>query len=832
MNQAISQQSIAQAFKLLGSSSRGLSEKEAQKRLVVEGKNVFGASRKGFFQVLVNQLRSPLLVMLLFAAAVSFFLGELIDSITILVIIILNTALGFVQEYRSEKALEKLKNFVSAQVVVIRSGEKKKIGKEDLVKGDLVELVPGDIVPADLRLVETTDLAINESVLTGEAFPKSKNNQTAKKSKNPLEENIAYMGCEVVTGFGLGVVFAKGRDSRMGKIAELTSETSRKSSFVDNTNRFSKFILRSVSITLILVFIANLFLKGPDTNWVNLLLFAIALAVSVIPEALPIVTTITLSQGALALAKRSVVVKRLSALEDLGHIEILCSDKTGTITENKLKVEEIFSDSRQECIQLALAAREEVRVKGHASVNTFDNALEVYLKELGLDETSSKTLKVIPFDPKRKRVLSLVEFLGKKWLVSKGAPEEILKISRLTTVEKKKIKEKYLEFGKAGFRSLALAAKEISKNTLEEKDEELLQFKGLIAYSDPIKKSAKEAIQLAEKLNIRVKILTGDSGYVAGVVAHQLGIVTNPEEFIEGEELSKLSGKDLVEIVEKFDVFARVTPEQKYTIIQALQTKSAVGFLGEGINDAPALKLANVSLVVDHASDVAKEAADVILMRKDLGVIVYGIRAGREIFTNIDKYIKYTLIGNFGNFYAIAAISLISPFLPMLPIQILLSNLLTDLPLISVAADRVDLEEVEKPKKFNIRELAFLALLLGLTSSMFDFIFFAIFRSHPSATVQTLWFVTSILTELVLIFSIRTSRPIWKASLPSFVLVSLVILAGLITFFLPFVSLSQEIFHFVQPNWNQIRIILSLVVGYFIFTEIVKVLYYRSSFRH
>jgi Mg2+-importing ATPase len=583
----------------------------------------------------------------------------------------------------------------------------------------------------------------------------------------------------------------------------------------------------------------NVILKG-ETQIVPQFLFAVALAVSVIPEALPAIVSVTLARGALALAKRHVVVKRLSAIEDLGHIEVLCSDKTGTITEGIMSVDGVSAIDAKQCLEWALATGDEEELKQPA--HTPKTFIAAIIAKTGMSAAATalewRRHWFVPFDPSRRRATAVFDDGQGPLLAILGAPEETISRSTqrmsaqglkpMTAEDAQAERQAFKGEGLAGRRVLALAIKRVSEKAVYgDDDEQGLTYVGRISFVDPIKPTAKQAVADARKLHVIFKIITGDSPEVAGAVALETGIIEHHEEVVSGEQLDAAPDAEFHRLVVERHVFARVTPEQKFRIIQALERGFDVGFLGEGINDAPALKAANVALAVDGASDVAREAADIILLKRDLHVIIDGIREGRGIFTNIIKYVKYTLIGNFGNFLAIAGVSLLIDELPMLPVQILLTNLLTDLPLISVAGDSVDEAEVAAPKRFNLRELAFVGLFLGLVSSFFDFSFFALNRGEGMPAMRTLWFQFSVITELVLIYSIRTRGPFWKAVRPGKAMLVLTALTTLIALWIVMSPIGTEIFRFVRPDARQLGKMLTLCLAYFVATEAVKLSYYK-----
>ena len=828
-------------FASFRTSKDGLSEEEARRRLERFGPNELASHDVQAWRVALRQFRSPMVYLLAAAAAISLAFGGHADGLTIVIILLINAGIGFWQEYHSERAVERLRERLGAKAAVRRGGNVLAVERRDLVPGDVVLLEPGDIVDADLRVFVSNRLTLDESALTGESIAVPKIDGPDGVGGKDRARNMAHMMTRVAAGYGEGVVVATGSATVIGTIARLTEETPRVSAFERNLQAFSGFLLKAVAVVLGVVFAVNVFLKGGD-QLVPQFLFAAALAVSVVPEALPAVSSFTLARGATKLAKRHVVVKRLSAIEDLGHIEVLCTDKTGTLTEGRMTVAEVRAADRARALGLALAAAtEEDLRKTDQAPKTFDAAIvHAAGKEAARTALGWKRTWFVPFDPSRRRASAVFDDGAGAKLVVLGAPEEILARSTsrraadgdrsLAPQEAAAEKEWVRARGMEGKRVLALAMKPCDgRESCEDEDERGMTYVGMIAFVDPLKESAKQAVADAASLDVRVKILTGDSPEVAGAIGVQIGIIPHAEEVVTGETLDAASAEEFERLIGSRQVFARVTPAQKFRIIQGLERRFQVGFLGEGINDAPALKAANVALAVDHASDVAREAADIILMRKDLRVIIDGIREGRAIFTNIVKYVKYTLIGNFGNFIAVAVVSLLIDELPMLPIQILLTNLLTDLPLIMVAADSVDDAEVRKPKRFNLRELAFIAVFLGMVSSFFDFAYYALNRKEGIDAVRTLWFLFSVTTEILLIYSIRTRLAFWKAVPPPAAMTVLglvTVAAALGMTYLPF---TQAVFRFTAPTLGQLWGVVALAAAYLVATETVKLAYVRMS---
>jgi len=829
-----------EVFEELKTSEGGLVEKEAKNRLGIYGFNEIKTKEAGLLDIFIRQFKSPFFYLLFVATIIAFLIGEITDSLVILLFIFLNVSLGFFQEGRAARAAALLKKYTPLKSRVKRAGLEKTVEQKFLVPGDIVLLEAGNIVPADLRIIKTKNFLIDEEVLSGESVPVSKSSHTLSKETKEIFEakNIIFTGTSVISGEAEGVVIATGKKTFFGEVVRLATGTQRESAYEKNLLQFSKIILRIVVGTIVIVFLLNLivtrfnlFNRG-EVSHLDFLIFCIALVVSIIPEALPVVVTFALSQGALRMAKQKVVVKRLSSVEDLGDIEILCTDKTGTLTENKLSLENIYSSDEDRCLLYGLLSSPYTKEEIESVPNPFDFAI--------FDRSSPRirslikkfsVISEIPFDPLKLRNSTLLgDEKGNKILIVRGAPEVILERSiRLEGgVAETKIKEEIEKEGKEGKRTLALAFKEFNGLDYSEEDEKDLIFLGYFSFVDPLKKTAREAVELSRKLGVQIKILTGDSFEVAGTVAKETGLIKDPgKEVILANNLDSLSDEEFEKTCEKFHVFARVSPNTKYKIIQILQKKFEVGFLGEGINDAPALKIANVAIAVESAADISREVSDIILLRKDLRVLVDGIKEGRNIFYNIQKYIKCTLASNFGNFYSIAAISLAIPFLPMLPAQILLVNLLSDFPLIAVATDKVDIEELRKPKLYQLNQVILLIILLALVSTIFDFIFFAIFYKSGASLLQSLWFIESILTEIFLIFLIRTRHFFLRTKRPSSPLIVLSLLTLLVTISLPFTHIGKELFHFVSPSISALSIVFSLIISYFIISEIVKLIYFR-----
>jgi len=829
-------QTVKNTFAQLASSPKGLTEAQAKERLKQYGHNEVAAGELNVLRILIQQFKSPFFYLLLFAGVVSLFIGEKIDSLVILCFVAVNVVLGFFQEYRAERAVKLLKDYIPAKANVLRGGEKKIIEKRYLVPGDVIMFKSGDIMPADIRLVEIENVLLDESVLSGESEPSLKVAAPLKSVSREIfgAKNIGFTGTSVVSGKGEGVVVATGADTFIGDVTKLVSEINRESTYEKDLLKFSRVLLKIVISTILVVFLLNLLIKGGE-NVFEFALFCVALVVTILPEALPAIVIFALSQGALRMAKQHVVAKRLSAVEDLGNIEILCTDKTGTLTENKLVLRKILAKDQDKCLLFGMAASGFVKNEEESLLNPFDYSL---LQEVSKKQreylAKFKILAETSFDHFKMRGSVLVENPeGKHFFIMRGAPEVVLKYC--TGIEGKTGKDAILkEFkkeGKKGRRVLSVAYKPVAgqKKAVSEKDEQGLTFIGYFSFQDPLKDTANETIKLARSLGVKIKIITGDCKETAGELARQVGLINNPDKVISGEELDSLPQREFARACDNYAVFARVSPKTKFQILKTLQKKYEVGFLGEGVNDAPALKLANVGIAVKEAVDLSREAADIVLLDKDLRVVINGIKEGRNIFANINKYIKCAIAGNFGNFYSIAAISLFVNFIPMRPVQILLVNLLSDFPLIAVATDSVDATELRKPKAYRLQNFVGLIVALAIINSLADLVIFALFINSGESMIQTVWFAEGILTEIALSFIVRTQYAFFRAKAPSWPLVTLSIMSTAVTVILIFNDSLAKLFHLAIPSMTAFFTIILLVVGYFFASELVKLMYFKRK---
>jgi len=700
-----------------------------------------------------------------------------------------------------------------------------------------------DVVPADVRLLDVDDFQTNESVLTGESTPIDKNTAPLEID-TPLPHqlsNTALMGSTVTNGSGRGVVVATGKNSYFGHVATKLGLLPPKTDFQKNLASFGNFLVKMIVVLTVFVFLVNSILNH---GVLDSLIFALALAVGIIPEALPVIISVGLSGGALRLVRKHVVVKRLEAIEGIGNADVLCTDKTGTLTENKVVVQSVVDVNGNfdlKLLKFALLCNTAVVEGDKVLGNPIDVAIWDFARAKGFREeslTAFELVREIPFGYNRRRISVVVSIEKRQLLISKGAPEAILDVSVSVGNEtanqpmaeaKNGVSSLIESYRQAGARLIAFGFKDIEeKSAYSVADEANLTFAGLLVLSDPPKEDAAPAISRLKALGIKLKILSGDDPVVTADVCRKLGIAANGQ-VITGVDIEKMDDGELRKAVEVNDVYGRVTPEQKYAIVGALKKNGHVtGFLGDGVNDAPALKLADVGISVDSGVQVAKEASSIILLKKSLNVIADGVAEGRKAFGNMIKYIMNTVSANLGNMLTLAAASLFLPFIPLLPSQLLLTNLLSDAPLITISTDNLDEEDLRKPKRWNIRVIAKFALFFGLISSIFDFVTISslvyLLNAGP-ALFRTGWFIESVMSEILVTFSIRTKRRFYKSKPSNLLIAASIIVAAiaLICVYSPFGIL----FEFVQPPLWFLALIFGILVCYFLIVEALKHLFFK-----
>jgi Mg2+-importing ATPase len=824
----------------LGSGPAGLSTAAAEAALLRHGPNSVEDSRRlGGARLLLRQFESPLVIILVFGAGISLLLRDWTDAGIILAIVLGSTLVGFSQEYRASSAIEQLKRRLALTSRVLRDGVETTIPATHLVPGDLVLLSAGNLVPADGQILEARDFLVSEASLTGESFPVEKRPGLAAEGTSLSERNnCVFLGASVRSGTAKVLVAQTGRDTAFGAIAARLRARPPETEFQRGLRQFGYLLVRVMAVIVLFVLAMNALLGRPG---VESLLFAVALAVGLSPELLPAIVSVTLSSGARAMARQGVIVRHLEAIEDLGGMDILCTDKTGTLTAGVISLDRATDATgavSQEVRRLAfLNAAFETGI-----ANPLDEAIVAAGKADGLSTRGWRKIDEIPYDFRRKRLTIVLQdetAPDEHCMVTKGAFAEVLQvcsgvrseggIQPLTAARRQDIEAAYRERGEAGFRLLALATRSLPPRTEYGRDDEAgLVFEGFLHFFDPAKPDAPEAIAALSRLGIRIKVISGDNRYVTRHLAEAVGLDTRA--LLTGADVAAMGDEALHVRAAATDLFVEVDPQQKERIVRALQRAGhAVGFLGDGINDAPALHAADVGISVSEAVDVARESADIVLLQRDLGVLRNGVENGRRTFANTLKYICITTSANFGNMISMALATPLLPFLPLAAKQILLNNFLSDLPSIAIATDNVDPEHIARVQRWRIRDVQRFMIVFGLTSSVFDMVTFATLLyllKVDEGGFQTIWFVISLLTELAVVLLLRTRMPAWR-SRPARLLVITTCIVGLLALCFPFFGALARIFGFEPLSAVELAAILAIVGGYLAATELVKAWYYR-----
>jgi Mg2+-importing ATPase len=824
--------------KRLNSGVDGLGAKEAARRLREVGPNrLEQESRRAVVLEFLSRFRNPLVLILLVASGLSALLGDVTSFVIILVVVSLSVTIDFVQEHRAGEAATKLRKSVAVRATALRGNAREDVPVDDLVPGDVVLLAAGDLVPADGRVLDAKDFFVNQAMLTGESFPVEKHVSDAggEIGDSRTARDAVFMGTAVISGTARMLVCATGRNTALGAIAGALATMPLPTAFEAGTRRFGMLIMRVTVLLVLFVLAVNAWQARP---LFESFLFAVALAVGLTPELLPMIVTVTLSRGALRMASRKVIVKRLSAVQDLGSMDVLCTDKTGTLTEAKIRLE------RHEDAY----ANESERVLQYAYLNShFETGLrspldDAILAHRNIDVSAWTKIDEAPFDFERRRVSVLVDDGARRMLVVKGAPEDILALSTRyqtgghgTTAEidremRNRLVARFEQLGEQGFRVLAVAWRQTDPGHPHAvlSDETELVFAGFAAFLDPPKASASAALQALRDSGVEIKVVTGDNERVTQHICREVGITVSG--VLTGAEMAGLDDAALAARIEGVNLFCRVNPAQKERIILALKRRGrVVGYLGDGINDAPSLHAADVGISVDGAVDVAKEAADLLLLKGDLHVLHDGIVEGRRTFANIMKYIMMGTSSNFGNMFSMAGATLIVPFLPMRPVQILLNNMLYDLSEIAIPLDRVDKSDVARPQRWDMNFIRDFMLAIGLISSLFDFLTFFVLLQVLKADAplfQTGWFIESLATQVLVIFVIRT-RGSALASRPHPLLAATSISVVAIAMLLPFTPIGAY-FGFVAPPIEFFLILVLLIVVYLALVETAKLRFFAG----
>ena len=818
----------------LRTATNGLSEEEAANRLEIYGPNEPASRKKRtILWHIFSKFLNPLVIVLVVIGAFSLLFGEKVSAVFVLVMILLSVFLSFIQEYRSDMKAEKLRKMTQVTTTVYRDGNKREIPIQEVVPGDIIYLSAGDIIPADLRLLSCKDLFINQSSLTGESFPVEKFAEPMAPQSYSITEltNIAFMGSSVVSGSGHGLVFNTGLATQFGELTRRLTLMTLETGFDKGIKKFTWLMIRIMIVMVLVIFLINAIFKG---SLAEAFLFALAVAVGLTPEMLPMLVTVNLSRGASAMAGKQVIVKRLNSIQNFGAMDILCTDKTGTLTMDEIILEKhcnVNGEEDDDVLRFGyLNSYYQTGLK-----NLLDRAILAH-KEAETD--TYEKVDEVPFDFQRRIMSVVVRKDGVHRMITKGAPEEILKRCSYFEIngEVFDIGDLFLpdlnmeveELNEQGFKVLALAYKDVQnpRGVYSKDDERDLVLKGYMAFLDPPKPTAKEAIEDLGQLGIKIKVLTGDNELVTRKICSQIGLEN--QSVVTGAMIGQLDDNGLRELVKTTSIFARLSPFEKERVINALRANNhIVGFLGDGINDAPSLKASDIGISVNNAVDIAKESADIILLDKNLQVLRDGVLEGRKTFGNIVKYINMGASSNFGNMLSMTGASLFLPFLPMQPIQILLNNLLYDFSQLAIPSDSVDPEYLVIPRPWRVESIRRFMLYLGPVSSLFDFITFGILyfifnaRMQNQALFQTGWFIESICTQTLVIHIIRTAKIPFIESRPS----SLLVLTSLIIVFLgiifPLSPLGPH-FKFVIPP-PAYFLALALIVGcYLVMVHFVK----------
>jgi P-type Mg2+ transporter len=820
----------------LNTTSAGLDSASVQARLRLYGPNDAATVKKTpLWLQFLSRFRNPLVIILLMASALSAATGDIASFVVVLTIVTLSMTLDFVQEVRAQNAVEALRKSVAVQATVRRDGAIVSLPIDNLVPGDVVQLIAGDLIPADSRLLESRDLFVNQALLTGEPYPAEKQaGDTASGAENPAgASNAVFAGTSVISGTATIVICRTGSQTALGALAISLAEKPPATAFAVGIRRFGLLIMRLTVLMVLFVLVVNISFHRPI---LESLMFALALAVGLTPELLPMIVTVTLASSAMELAKRKVIVKRLSAIHDLGAMNVLCTDKTGTLTEATIKLVQTV-DGR---------GTESARAYSYAFINSqFESGMKSPLDDAILaahpvDMSGWKKIDEVPFDFERRRVSVLVENKSARRLIVKGAPEDLLRLSKRyedATGEEKPLDDEARRafeatldgLGGKGFRVLGIATREVGKDhdVAATSDESELVFSGFAVFLDPPKASAGATIKAMAASGIAVKVVTGDNELVTRHVFSTIGVPVTG--VLNGDALSKLSDEALIGQLSQVNLFCRVNPQQKHRILLALKrVGNVVGYLGDGINDAPALHAADVGISVDGAADVARAAADLILLDHDLAVVHDAVIRGRGAVQNVSKYVLMGSSSNFGNMFSMAGAALFLPFLPMLPIQILLNNLLYDVSEIAIPFDRVDPESTAKPVKWDVRLIERFMLVFGPISSVFDFLtFYALLQLFGAgqALFQTGWFIESITTQVLVVFAIRTRRRFFQSK-PHAFLVTLALAAVAVSIALPLSPLGGW-FGFVAPPKLFFVYLVGATGAYLTLVEFVKGIFYK-----
>jgi P-type Mg2+ transporter len=820
------------AFSQLGTTSGGLTQDEAEKRLGRFGPNLLKPKKKtDTLTLLINQFRSPLVLILIIAAILAFFLKDPVNGGIILVIVVASGLLGFWQERGSTMAVQKLMAIVQTKVSAMRDGNLKDVPLEKIVPGDVIALSAGDVVPADCLIIESKDLFVDEATLTGETYPAEKSvGLLPKETVISHRTNSLFMGTHVISGSAKAVVVNTGTGTEFGKIADHLRFRPPETEFEHGIRHFGYFLMIVTMVLVMAILAINIYY---GRSILDSVLFSLALAVGLTPQLLPVIISINLSHGAKKMAEKKVIIKRLESIENFGSMNVLCSDKTGTLTEGIMHLKSFAGTDGNENEKVLLYSYLNSSFETGYN-NPIDTAIRAHSP---LDISAYHKLDEVPYDFIRKRLSILVSTKDGNMVITKGTLPNLFSIcSQGETTSgivdlasiREKVQAQFDKFNSQGFRVLGIAYRQYQVGSIITKeDEKDFIFLGFIVLEDPVKEGVADTIKKLKQQGISLKVISGDNRLVTAHIGEQVGLST--AQIINGTDLLHISDAALVQQANQVSIFAEIEPNQKQRIIIALKKAgNVVGYIGDGINDAPALHAADVGISVNSAVDVAKEAADIVLLEKDLGVLEQGVEEGRITFANTLKYVFMATSANFGNMFSMAGASIFLTFLPLLPKQILLTNLMTDFPEMNIASDNVDAEAIAQPRRWNIRFIQRFMLTFGILSSVFDYLTFGalLLILHASQTqFRTAWFVESVVSASLIVLVIR-SRKSMLQSRPGKYLLMATLLVVAVTFILPYTPLDQ-LLGFSKLPFSFILIIIGIVIVYIFAAEFAKKVFYR-----
>ena len=817
----------------LGVTAAGLTTAEAETRLKIHGLNLTAKSSSNTdFLLFLRQFKSPVTIMLLGASILSLFLGDHTDAIIIFVIVGISSMLGFWQEKSAGDAVKKLLSLVEIAATVLRDGKYQEIPLKNIVPGDIVQLNAGDIVPADCLLISSNELFTNEAAFTGESFPVEKNvGVIPAASQQAARTNMLFMGSNVISGAATALAVNTGLKSEFGHISEELKKAQHETDFEKGIRHLGYLLMQITTVMLVVIFFVNALMHKPV---LESFLFALALAVGLTPQLLPAIISVNLAKGARQMAKQKVIVKKLSAIESLGSMSVLCSDKTGTLTEGTVILSDALNVLGQPSDEVLFLAGANAALQ-QGFKNPIDDAILVKVPK---EVNGLSRIDEIPYDFNRKRLSILSGLKGGNTLIVKGALKNVLDVCNTVKTASgaveditgflPSIQQQYQQFSDNGFRTLGIAIKEMPRITdITVKDEAGLTFMGFLTFYDPVKADAAEIIKELHGLGISLKVITGDNALVAKHIAQMIGLKS--PVVLTGNEMRNMSDDALFSKVKRIQIFAEIEPNQKEKIILALKKSGVVvGYMGDGINDANALRAADVGVSVNTAVDVAKEAADLVLLDGDLSVLINGVKEGRRVFTNTIKYIFMATSANFGNMFSMAGASLMLPFLPLLPKQILLTNLLTDFPSMAIATDNIDIDDSLRPRRWDIGFIRKFMIFFGLLSSLFDYLTFGVllhFLKAGEQEFQTGWFMESVISASLIVLVVRTRKTFYKSRPGKYLLLATLGIVGLVLLFpvLPFASSMG----FVRVPAAFYLAMLLIVLLYILSAEILKKFFFR-----